>query len=894
MSSKYLLSFALCLLGSSVWAEGASFRENVELRRISEYWQEKEYAAAKQHILLFLQEYPSSEGRDALLAMLGDLYMIEKNYKDATHAFAHICSKEIKTKIASSAIHCFYMLGDYDNVIAEGIALVDSNLIPKGQEHPVRFELAHALFLHAQKLEGEAKTKQLSLALQHFELLNHSPFADKAALHSAQIHSYFAQHKQAALLYRKLAEKIPEKQEEYYLLAAEQELHFDRPSAILSYEKVVSCDGTSAPLAAYNQLLLLFQEGLFADVLTHREKVEHLFSQEQLPMIDYFTGKSLYMMGEREKCQAFLLGFLSVPGIDPAYAKNALLTLLQCTQEQKDLVRYEKILEDLKRNFPLDQETAKAMAVHAHLTKEAGNAARAIQDLKEIAQEFPQYGERDVVLFDLATLYASELLWEESIATCHTFLHEYPDHPKKSSVMRHLVHSSLNAAKEGSFAEKERLAHVLSTALQLENIFNDEERQKARFFLAQAFCEIDKYDEALLLLADYLRDYASDPNIAEAHVCAAIAYQKTENFPFFVFHMEKALALCPENKELHIHLFNAYLSLSEKAHDDEKEDLLTHAAQHLLEAIALPPKPDNLRWLAHFSFQQYKKDPFASSIHLARATQAIEQLLLPGLTPDNESDTIQLAEWYGMQHRYKERTSLLRSLKELQERSPHLAWQHRRLITFKLAHSYQEEGALDEALSLYAFLIDSSDHTSSYFATGAMLDRVLLQFDCLAPEKKCANSKEVQTMLDTLKEISIARRLYSEPFHLEAAFHYIDLKTKLIPKEKQSQYALHLFTTMRESFSNGEDAFVQEYLSAKEEFPEKYALYLAYMDLVDMHILVLSSQIAAEQGDADRAAILLAQANEDYGQLLCHAPSEERFSARLQRLEKDGILSSRP
>lgn len=884
---KWLVSCAVCALSAVGWADNPpAFRENVELRRISEYWQEKDYAAAKQHILTFLQEYPRSPGRDALFAMLGDIYVMERNFRAAANAYEQIEDKEIRAKIAHSAVHCFYMLGAYDAVIAEAEKLIDSNQILRENVHSVRFEFAHALFQRAQTLNEEEKTKQLALALEHFQALDGTPFGDEATFYSAQIQTYFGKHPQAAQSFHRLAKTFPEKAEEYLLLAAEQELHFDRRAAIQSYEAVVAYDGKSASLAAYNQLLLLFQEGLFADVLACREKVLPLISKEQRPMIEYFTGKSLYVMGEYDRCQEHLLRFLAVPGIEATYAKNALLTLLHCAQERHQLAQFEVVLDDLKRAFPKDAETAKAIAIHAHLVRDAGNAQKALDDLREIAQQYPQYAQRDDVLFDLATLYTEEMRWQESMATCETFLQEYNDHPKRKAVMRHLVHCAIKAAREGDSAEKARCAQVLTRALQEEGVLNSEERKRGRFYLAQALCESEQHEEALLVLTDYLRDYPSDPELTQVHVCAALAYQKTDNFPFFVLHMEKALELSPQKKELHIHLYNAYLALSEKTDGTDRTELLLRAADHLHQGIAFSPKRENVQWLAHFYFQQYKEGGCNNPLYYSRATHAMERLIASGLTPETEADAIQLADWYGEAQTLEKRTSLLKSLKEVQDRDPTLPWKYPRLVVYKLAHSYQEEGVINEAIALYTFLIDSSDHTTSYFATGAKLDRAVLQFSLLDRKQKSLLSRDAQAIFDALKELSIERRLYSEPFHLEAALYYVDFKVSIVPKEKQLQYALHLLTTSRESFSEEDDALTSGYLSTREQFPEKYALYTAYMKLMDARIVLLSCLRAQAEGDVERAITLLARAEDECAELKRSAPYDERLHPRILLLEQ--------
>ena len=104
MDMKCILSaVVVCTsLFSSIHAKNveASLEESLELRKISEYWKEKDYATAKVQIREFLSRNPKSSYVDQLNAMLGDLQLQEKEYAAAVAAYDKVEGNEFSSNVS--------------------------------------------------------------------------------------------------------------------------------------------------------------------------------------------------------------------------------------------------------------------------------------------------------------------------------------------------------------------------------------------------------------------------------------------------------------------------------------------------------------------------------------------------------------------------------------------------------------------------------------------------------------------------------------------------------------------------------------------------------------------------------------------------------------------------
>src|SRR5450432_3695469 len=90
----------ICLLSiAPLFGASTSTDEVIELRRIGEYWKDKDFKTAKEQISAFLSNYPESEKKDALHAMLGDIFFFDCSYREAIDSYRQVTSLEYRKKV---------------------------------------------------------------------------------------------------------------------------------------------------------------------------------------------------------------------------------------------------------------------------------------------------------------------------------------------------------------------------------------------------------------------------------------------------------------------------------------------------------------------------------------------------------------------------------------------------------------------------------------------------------------------------------------------------------------------------------------------------------------------------------------------------------------------------
>ncbi|MBS0621262.1 MAG: tetratricopeptide repeat protein [Verrucomicrobia bacterium] len=851
--------FSLVLLLAS-WTAAVdanpSLDEGTELRRIAEYWKEKDFSSARRLIETFLAKHPDSSYRDQLYAMLGDLHFKERDAKGALAAYEKIEGNEFQSSSQFRKIHCLYELKEYARVVAEAPGFLNNSHASPEELAITRFELAEALFHSATE---ENRAKYYAQAEKHYAALLGSKYKEMCLLPLAQIHTYAKEYKEAASYYLLLAAKGDARKEEWLFQAGSLEARYDKGKAIETFTLIAESGSKSAPQAAFNAMNLLFQEKRYADLLRAQDKLMGVVPEGKKPLMHYYIGKSLFTLGDAKEAAVALEKCLAAQDIDPRLKKNALLSLVETARATKDLLVLEKALILMKMEFPRDEETSRTFLLHAELcreNKEWQKARISLQELLEIGSEHPQ---KEAIRYDIAALLSEEEKWEESAAAFEDFLKRFPESKHKAKALRAAVHCHLEAVKTASnetlLIKKGDLATSLHAALEEKDTFSSEERKKLQYLLAQTYFALAKYEEAIEEMSNYLADY---PGSADCYLLLAYAYKEgSSDLIEFALNAEKAFGFdteIPDAADLHLTLFNTYLTLAERAPVDEKEDLIAKAADHLFCAGDQPIKIENLRWLAEYYYSQFEKGNQQAG---RRATIVLEAML--GIDEnvialgdaqhplEMEAEAIKLANLYASQKRFQERKRLLQALAAEHHHQPDVLWNYCRLALYELAKTHLALGEHEYAIDMFDALITAATEMPSYFATAAELEKAKVLYSLLKPEEKREGSEQVAKVCDALKTVQIRRKLLSEPLHLEAALAYVDIKTDLAEKEEQVKRRLFLLEQMRESFTSEEDPLVEQYLSAAEQFPEKEKLYQQYLTFIDAEMLLLEAKL--EEGD---------------------------------------------
>lgn len=847
----------------------AAIQDSLILRRIVEYWKEGDIPSVKAQIRNFLSKQPTSAFAEQLYAMLGDIYFREKNYTDALDAYDQIKGQEFQKKCLFQKVYCLYAKGLYADVIAAAKNCLALSTLSKEQENTLRFQMANSYHRLAQLNDNKtAKEALYKEAMSLYKVLAPTHYADLTLYPLAEIHAYFHEDQQAAHLFLQLADKHPDKKEEFLFQAATFQLNFNTKQAIKTYQKTYQLGGPHAPQAAYNQIALLFEEKEYRELLLAQQEALKYISSEQMPIIHYYVGKSLFAMGDYAHAVVPLKLFAASPQADNDLLKSSLLCLVACAQQTGDVSLFDDTLSRLQEAYPEDEQRAQALILHAQLCKEKRDFARAKRDLEELLEVFPEHPQKEAVFYDYAVLLSQNQEWEAGAKAFDRFLKDYPNSLKRGASWRHLCSCQIESVKQVSPAteriKKEELICVLKGALEQSKIFSQTERQRVHFLLGQTYFETEHYDEALQCLADYIADYRKDPLAFQAHLMMAECHWKgTQDMFLFAAEMEKALALqpdLPEKSALHIRLYNAYLSLAQQATSEDKRSLVDQAADHLYSALDLPVKRENQLWLANYYYRQLQETP-GKQKELSRAVAVLEQLLgingdlyrldISADSLDKEAEAIKLSQLYTQANRFQEKARLLQALKDIQEQHPDWDWKYQRLTLFELAKTYEELGKVQRAMQAYEFLIHSASHSASYFASAAELNLTRLQYSQIGAPKE--NMGAVQVILDHLKDLEIKRRLVTEPIHLEAAMSYIEIKSNLFPEENKIASTLKLIRQTRESFTALDDPLVQQYFAVKEQFRDKLQLFQQYMQFLSAEEFRLEGILALERQETFRA-----------------------------------------
>ncbi len=863
--------FSLVLLSaSSLHAKpqerAHKIQDTVALRRIAEYWKEGDIASVKVQIRNFLATHTDGTYSDQLYAMLGDIFFHEKNYADALIAYREIRGKEFQKKCGFNQVHSYFMQGNDADAIAQAKIVLKEGVTDRGQEQILRYEMASSYFRLAQLNDSPlAKEALYRQALIEYKILAQTDYLDQILSPLSEIYAYFKEGEKAAAIYLKLAERFPEKREEFLFHAATWQVGFDENLAIETYGRIYRLGGSFAAEAACNQMNLLFRLKHYRELLIAQDDAFKHIPAEKMPLMHYYVGKSLVAIGSYAPAIVPLKLFTSTPHTDPELLKSALLSLMRCARETHDLALFDQILIHLKHAYPHEEETAQGLIIHAQLCKEKGDFARALEDLCQVAASFPDHPLKEAIAYDSAVLFAQNKQWAQGVQAFRSFIKHYPGSLKKGAAWRQLTLCQIEDTKQSTpLTEKikqEDLVNVLSGALQQHKIFSQTEMQKVHYLLGKTTYEIGKYEDALETLSMFVLEYPEDPRCAEAHLLMAYCHLKgAQDQLLFTVEAEKTLALQPghpEQSTLHLQLYNAYLALAQKESHDEKKALVNLAANHLFLAMDHPIKKENLLWLANYYYRSQEKDPqvFTRAVsvleHLLGVGGEIYRLKVSAGSLEMEAEAIKLSQLYDKAHRYLEKTRLLQALNTIYEHHPDHAWKYPRLCLFELAKAYEQLNKPQRAMQTYEFLIRSASHSTSYFATAAKLNIAKLQFSQIAlPE---CHQDAVHKILDTLKDLEIQRKLVTEPAHLEATLSYIEIKSALYPESERIEKTLHLLKRAREAFTNLDDPLVKDYFSAKNQFSDKLKLFQHYMQYFSAEEHRLDGMLKLAQHETFRA-----------------------------------------
>ncbi|NGX37555.1 MAG: hypothetical protein K1000chlam2_00711 [Chlamydiae bacterium] len=880
------ISLSTCGLSNNT---SASPKEALMLRRITEYWKDGDYTTVKRQIIDFLEKNPDTALYDHLNAMLGDLYFQDRNFRQALATYDLIGNPEIREKTFFNNLQAQFEMREFISVIDDSEKFLKER---RGTNSPletkVRYLLAESCFRQALKCpDMDQKVHYLKMAKPHYKVLTQSKYSERVLFPLAEIHRLLREDDRAASLYLNLAQKYPEHRERFLFQAAILQIKENKKEAIQTFFKVHEMGGKRSKLAAFNRLILLYQTEDYEGFLAYHQNVIALMPDQKVPLLNFYEGRCLYSLGDYQQAVMPLENFIIATKGRSKELKTTFLLLINCSRYLKDIALLERTLFSYKSAFPKDAEVPKVLMIHSQMCRENGNFNQALSDLKTLSTDYPGYEDAEAVRYDYALLLSQADKWIEAREMFLAFLDEYPQSKRKNAAWRHLLNCCIeeikNPSQINSETSKETFVSILSRALEQNHILTDKEKQQYALVMMKCLCELERYEEVVPMLSQYIADNVDPGFLAEAHLLMAISMQKLHSdLSSFIQHAETALSYStqlPEVDLLHLELYNAYLSKSLASEDEgNKEYFYNAAAEHLFASNAWKErsiKLDNYLWLANHYYQKAKTN---SSEDFDKACLLYKNLLgidegkeTLNITSDSlylESEVLKYAHLLERAGRKKDQIILLEMLVHKQEENTQLPWKLKKRSILELAKAYEAHNQIQNALNSYRHLIKSSDRNATMVTSSAQLHLAKLEYRGLKRDQRTSDSPEMISILHTLKDLQIQKKLSAEPIHLEAALQYAEIRSNLSDPESYAKNAFFFYKRMQEDFHTAEDPIAEEYNHLRQELPEKDAIFGAYMNYLDAQMLKCQATEARTEKKIDKALSLEEQSMNILDELL--------------------------
>ncbi len=578
--------FSLLLLCQVVFAypplpKARTETEALFVRRIIDFWRDKEYPFVKSQITAYLADYPDSPFTDHFYAMLGDVALLEKEYDAALDAYERLKETPLKESIRTKRWRALYQLQRYNQLYEE---LKPLSL----DEDEERFYFAEATFHLGFQRE----------ALSLYEPLLFSPFfGTHAKLATAEIYRLLEKPEKAAEFYLELADHY-EENDEFLFYAALMLTPSDQERAVALFETLAQGKSKHGGEAAYQWMQLLAEQGAWEAIENQRGFWLTKIPESRLATAYYYLGMIAYEQKRAAQAKVDLQKAVE-GGITPPYDQTALETLLSCAAELVDIDLCEANYALLTGRYP-DRKPEAGM-MRATVYQHAGQLEQALVLLDELSQLHGSHPVREQAGLQRIHVLIDLQKWEAAHQALDAFMRLNPRSERKTELLRLAVNLAQTLTNESLLARD--LENALSG-----RVYEGQERIEKLELLAKAYLKLGRVHAALGILHEMDNP---DP------LLFAQCYIKEGNSPHKVITFgEKALKQHPEHDRLHLHLFNAYIRLSKENSDQQMTRL---AAEHLDSVIDLyPVSLENRLWLAHYFAKQQNK----------RAIYLLETLLL--------------------------------------------------------------------------------------------------------------------------------------------------------------------------------------------------------------------------------------------------------------------------
>ncbi len=815
MRTSFLLLFCTSLIASQPAEE-----ENLALRRIADFWQEGEYQIAKHQIEEFITLFPGSLYTQTLKFALGDLFVREKNYLTALQYYGED-NNQLSAERFLNRMHCLHHLQWHATLADECEAYLQSNNhLPSELQEQIVYLLTISLYHQSLNSvnDPELLAKAIARAEPYFARLAQTKYAIDVAEAHAHLHCLRNHFEGASSIYLQLAQNNPESQEFLFQAALLQAKH-DKVAALGTFRAIAAEGGAYAAEAAYNELVLQFDEGLFAQIIERKDEILQQLAPDRQQLAHLIFGKSFLALKAFSLASNELRAYLKRTTLSEM-TYNAFFHLAEAAFQANDLELLDEVIAKLQGYNASDSNLTTILLSRAQLLKKLQLLEDFEQQLIELLANFTQFPERAQTILELTQVAQEKQQWH----LCHTrasrFLEEFPHHDLALSAWHYLAASSYELAKNQS-EHKEQFISDVYNLLQSNVFSNNPERNEWILLLTQALYETNQIEKAITQAASLL-DHPKHQ--ANAETLLALCHRDTDTEQFITW-AEKAIShyqtLLPL-EQLHIGLFNAYFQRSQ----------LDSAYLHLKTAFKLGAsiQTANLLWLADRLYDQTLRN----SESTVEAISLLEQMLIKSpAKPEPQFEVLffHLAQLTEPVRSIQLLDILIHAYEELNNDS----WALEAPVRLFRGELALMQGDQNEAVKQFYITANLSPTKRDRFAATAALHLAQIELKKLDHP----TIEESAPIAAKLKDLSLQRVLENEPVHLEAALSYIDLQMQI---ESNSSKKCALLKKMKQDFEACDDLLAKDYHAAREQNAAQNELFLAYMQYIEAEILLCSDQ----------------------------------------------------
>ena len=866
----------------SVCANTPTSENALAVRRIARLWEDRHDKPSriviKQQIEAFLATHAETAFRDQMVLMLGDLAILEGDPTQALEYYQSIESEEHAQRAFERRLHCLQRLSNNDAVIVEvekHTAFIDelnSKTPLPASAATLASTYGDALYQKGMATD-DAKTRVECLDKAKHCYERASAAQSTAGERLASVHAMLGEHSKAAQSYISLAEQHPHQAATYLLQAARLQAKSSKKDALETLDKINIETSQSPSHSALNLAALWYELGAYQKLIDADATLVHATSGVSSDRVHLLIGRAAYQLSNDNVALEHLQRLATEKNtLEGTHRQAAILTAITCAQRTRDAQLVDRLARTFLHDYRYHANANQVKLSLAWAAAAQGNVEKAIETYTDLTQTSD-----DPVIAETATYEAQRLYFQQKeYHTCyeglHQYLSRYPTGHYRSDVHLLLIETMVQllantAPSDDSYQRyKEALVKEVDTAFALTDLCPQADRLPYGLTIATTLLRANCFEAADRLLQGLLTNCAKDTDRARVHLLAAATALSEGTDPHrFITHAEASLKLDPENKgnlQLRLNLFSQHLALSQLEPESEKGRLhLSSAAKHLYDATQMDAAAisvSNRLWLANYYYKQAIQDDAAIAAAVTperleaatRSASAFEAALsldsdrkLKEEETSHESALIKLSRIYTVLDQKDKKDAALKILEDHYTEHPAWKWEHRAEVLLSIADDLRANNHRYRAIRRYQRVLDLPKSESHYPRAMAAVHLARYTFEEMPEQDRTLENAKIVALTHTLAELEQKRTLATEPAHLEAALTRCQVLAACTPQGIRQATALQLLQAVKETFSETDSIWTQEYHAERKASPLKDRTYQAYMMLIDAKIAALQATL---------------------------------------------------